>query len=302
MPQRFLKPGITTSKKWDGCSWQAQSFYIRLLTLVDDFGRYDGDCMLLRSHAFPLRDDVSKNKVAELCKELQEAGLTLFYSINGKDYLQLTNWSERARAESSRFPDPPTNGHLQTNVVSVTANVVNPQENSAESCLPRSSFLAHRSSPTPLQVRIGGWFGRKEDTAWSSKELKALKIIESSNPDHAAVGLLESYYQASFPKDCDYRRRDILTLLNNWNGEMDRSRKWKESIMDVPIDAKPVHSVFNLKTIMEAKQKRADALKHQHASEDPFGTLDWSNEKSKAEYYALRKEIKAVQSQIASMA
>ena len=24
----------------------------------------------------------------------------------------------------------------------------------------------------------------------------------------------------------DYRRRDVVTLLNNWQGEVDRARKW----------------------------------------------------------------------------
>lgn len=105
MPQRFLKPGITTSKKWDSCSWVAQSFYIRLLTLVDDFGRYEADAALLRSMAFPLREDIRTSQVQKLMHELQANQLADFYTnLDGKVYIQLTNWTETPRSNRSRYP------------------------------------------------------------------------------------------------------------------------------------------------------------------------------------------------------
>jgi hypothetical protein len=229
MPQRFLKPGITTSRKWDSCSWQAQSFYIRLLTLVDDFGRYDGDPMLLRSHAFPLRDDIKTSTISTMCSELAKAGLANFYTVSGKDYVQLLNWTERPRASVSRYPEQIDNQHLQTNVVRMTTNDVNPQENAEESCLPRSSVIVPRSSTishTPLQLRLCGWFNRKPETHWSPKEIKAVRLIEEQNPEEADVAMLEAYYAFKHPASFDPRRRDILTLLNNWPGELDRARSW----------------------------------------------------------------------------
>lgn len=39
-------------------------------------------------------------------------------------------------------------------------------------------------------------------------------------------GLLEEYYRQS---GSQYLRRDILTFLNNYNGELDRARAWKLS-------------------------------------------------------------------------
>lgn len=103
MPQRFLKPGIVTSRRWDACSWAAQSFYIRIVTLVDDFGRYEADPVLLKSHAFPIREDVSTKQVVELCKELHQQDLAIFYERDGKQFIQLTNWTERPRASVSKF-------------------------------------------------------------------------------------------------------------------------------------------------------------------------------------------------------
>lgn len=104
MPQRFLRPGITTSESWNKCSWQAQSFYIRLLTLVDDFGRYDGRWKMLRSHAFPLNDDITCEQLSSLCEQLHTNALAIFYqSSDGKEYVQLNKWREKDRSEP-KFP------------------------------------------------------------------------------------------------------------------------------------------------------------------------------------------------------
>jgi hypothetical protein len=76
----------------------------------------------------------------------------------------------------------------------------------------------------PLKSRIGSWFGRRESTVWSDKELKALKLL--GNPPQE-IQSIEAYYTARIPKEADYRRRDIQTLLNNWTGEIDRAFRWK---------------------------------------------------------------------------
>lgn len=68
------------------------------------------------------------------------------------------------------------------------------------------------------KVKISSWFGRKLLTKWSDKEMAALKICEGTDPEDWEV--LTKYYSSNDP----YRRRDILTLLNNWPGEIDRAR------------------------------------------------------------------------------
>lgn len=77
-------------------------------------------------------------------------------------------------------------------------------------------------SPSDLQIEIGSWFGRKPTALWSEKELKAWRklpdeIIEEGIP------ILRSPYRVK----ADYCRKNLQTLLNNWQGEMDRFRDWK---------------------------------------------------------------------------
>lgn len=79
--------------------------------------------------------------------------------------------------------------------------------------------------PTELQLRLGALFKRKPTTQWSKAELKAFKSIGRVATEDLC--LLETYYTANFPQDKDYRRRDLSTLLNNLNGEIDRARQYK---------------------------------------------------------------------------
>ena len=71
---------------------------------------------------------------------------------------------------------------------------------------------------------------RGEDTAWAPEEFAAfqaarLDVLTSEDFD-AQVETLRGYYHAVIPREKDYRRRDLKTLLNNWPGEIDRARQW----------------------------------------------------------------------------
>lgn len=139
MPQRFLRPGITTSDRWNAVSWEAQSFYIRILTLVDDFGRYDGRIAILHGQCFALRNDIKPQRTAALRSELVDAGLLDVYSVEGKEYLQVTRWQERARSGASKYPDPQDSAAVRSG----------PQD-SASSLAITSSPLHPRPSPSSI--------------------------------------------------------------------------------------------------------------------------------------------------------
>lgn len=83
--------------------------YVSLITLVDDFGRYEADAELIRSEAFPFGDPEGKELPVEtveqcLC-QLSVSDMLVLYESDGKRFMQLTRWKERART-GSKFPDP----------------------------------------------------------------------------------------------------------------------------------------------------------------------------------------------------
>jgi uncharacterized protein YdaU (DUF1376 family) len=78
--------------------------------------------------------------------------------------------------------------------------------------------------PDENQKAVNQWFGRRNSTAWSAKELKAWAAI-SEELRSEGIQALSGYY--SQPAEvAQFRRRDLLTLLNNWQGEIDRWRNY----------------------------------------------------------------------------
>lgn len=91
--------------------------------------------------------------------------------------------------------------------------------------VPRSERRNHRvHANNRMMQRIGKWFGRKPESLWNLAEGIALSQLDPPGDD---VDLLERYYLAPLERKDDYRRRDLLTLLSNWHGELDRARIWQ---------------------------------------------------------------------------
>jgi len=72
-----------------------------------------------------------------------------------------------------------------------------------------------------FKLRIGSWFGRRPTTNWSTKELRALKDVLALDTAPEDIDALEARYNSGNP----YLRRDPVTLLNNWNTEIDRAKQ-----------------------------------------------------------------------------
>jgi hypothetical protein len=73
-----------------------------------------------------------------------------------------------------------------------------------------------------FKARVGGWFGRRPSTDWLPKEKKAVKEVFILDTPEEDIAVLEKYYQSG----CDILRRDIVTLLHNWGGEIDRAKNF----------------------------------------------------------------------------
>lgn len=104
--------------------------FVRLITLVDDYGRFEAHPTLLRSMVFPLNPDITCEQMLAACQQMLSAGMVVFYECEGVRYLQITRWQERARAKS-RFPDPSDNKCSQlANICAQTADKCSPPSTS----------------------------------------------------------------------------------------------------------------------------------------------------------------------------
>jgi hypothetical protein len=76
-------------------------------------------------------------------------------------------------------------------------------------------------NPSPEQIQVGSWFGRRATTEWSEKEQKAWKAL---SPETIADGL--EVLRAPYQNRAKFVRKQLFTLLNNWRGEIDCWRGW----------------------------------------------------------------------------
>lgn len=96
------------------------------------------------------------------------------------------------------------------------AEATNTKERSA------TASLFPLSDRKDFQARIGKLLNRRGSTAWDKKEIAAFRAIKQ--PPEEDMTALEDYYNAVIPKPEDFRRRSLQTLLNNFNGEIDRAK------------------------------------------------------------------------------
>lgn len=117
MPHRLLRPGLRTSPRWNAVGHRAARLYIALLTLVDDYGRYDGRPSVLFGDCFSVWNEqnpdqaVTLDQTSEDCHLLAKTGLVAFYEVGGRPYLQILQWQERIRSRS-RWPQPEKQGEF----------------------------------------------------------------------------------------------------------------------------------------------------------------------------------------------
>lgn len=106
MPNRIIRESILTSDRIDGLDASSEVFYRRLLSKVDDYGRFDARPSILRAALFPLRlDRVREADCSRWIAACEKAGLIVLYSRDGKPYLEVqdTGWPKRT---PSKYPSP----------------------------------------------------------------------------------------------------------------------------------------------------------------------------------------------------
>lgn len=107
MPTRLIRDGILTSERVASLSWEAEVFYRRLLSLVDDYGLSDARPSVLRSALYPLQlEKMSECNVQRCLAACETAGLILLFARNGKSFLMVRDFGQSLRsAPKCPLPD-----------------------------------------------------------------------------------------------------------------------------------------------------------------------------------------------------
>lgn len=160
MPTRLLREGILTSDRVNALKPVAEVFYRRLMSVVDDWGRFSADPRILRVHCFPLKiDEVREADIARSLAEVQGAGLIALYAVDGKPYLELLDFRQKFRAKKSKYPPPPTADAQQVQDAGAARapRVSSPGEADAQHVHSRCTADAqHRHSACTAPVHLDG--------------------------------------------------------------------------------------------------------------------------------------------------
>lgn len=132
------------------------------------------------------------------------------------------------------------------------------QSSSLKATAPSQGEAPHVPAAPPsklevLRLRVCKMMGRRPKTAWQDGELSQLRKVLSLETSEEDMVALESYYASGYP----YIRKDIITLLRNWNGEIDRAYSWGpcKKRDSGPAQPKPFHP--HQKLIDEIRAKLA---------------------------------------------
>lgn len=107
---RSIKPEIRISETVNSWPVEVRYFWIMLWGYVDDHGRGRDNAKLIVADTYPLDDSVTAEDVQQWLHILAKAKVIQRYTVAGKNYLAVTNWSEHQRPShpaKSVIPEPP---------------------------------------------------------------------------------------------------------------------------------------------------------------------------------------------------
>ena len=176
MPNRIIRDGILQSEAVAELSWAEEVFYRRLMSVVDDYGRYHALPKLLRAACYPLQiDKVSDSDIGKWIAGCVNAGLVRVYSAkDGKSYLEIVKFGQRVQSKS-KFPEPPViSGEEEKDIANPPCSTVNNRldgdGDGDDTCTKQQSCIPADDSPVvaslPLvdgcnfnitQAQVDGW-------------------------------------------------------------------------------------------------------------------------------------------------
>ena len=91
----------------------------------------------------------------------------------------------------------------------------------------KSKGAINKAPSSDSVLRISKLFGRRATTPWNDREKSTFRKLGEINPED--LDMIEEYYQAERTKgEKGWHRRNLATFLNNFQGEVDRAKAWKQ--------------------------------------------------------------------------
>lgn len=248
-------------------------------------------------------------------------GKQLFQKRLMEEYKRAIERSEAAKEKAEkRWQRPDGNKTTPTEQPEPNAAAMPQHSPSNAQAMPAvmlGSCSSPSPSPSPLPIQSqnsssGGNGGSKGDMNESLKlisetvqpELKPITFIEELQLSPAYKHLDVKWEFAKLEIWCKNSKkhptkRRFINWLNRIDKPIEQPANQPAQQQSQP-KAEKALTLWELKTILEAKSKQAEALKNKHSSQTAAG-LEWNTVENRNIWLNLRKEIKSIESKIAGM-
>lgn len=202
---RSIKPEFWRSDDISKLSVEDRLLFIGLWSYVDDNGVGVDKLSLVATDLFA--DDVAKDsetfaRVSRGLQELSEGGLIVRYTVDGKDFLEICNWSRHQRIDKPNKARHPASTCDDAIIRESVARVSrDPRESPATGAVEQRNRGTGDKPPTPLRTEV--------QTRGSAPETKAVTRMHELNSTAVGAAAIEvaKHYTAWAGGGIDSRTR-----------------------------------------------------------------------------------------------
>lgn len=205
MPNRIIKESIRTSDSINQLKPIEEILFYRLIVSCDDYGRFDGRSAIIKGACFPLKDITVKD-IEKALLNLSTVGMIILYKVDGKPYLQLTNWEQHQtiRAKKSKYPEPSECNikTIEINCMQMQVDVPVIQSNPNPNPNPNAENNMCRAQACALFEKLWGLYPSKKGKAQIGDAAKIRLLGIGEEHMIRCIGR----YKAELKKDSDWRK------------------------------------------------------------------------------------------------
>lgn len=171
--------------------------------------------------------DINQSKVQRILKRFESEQQIEQQTSNVSRLISIINWSEYQKSEQrieQQVNNERTTSEQRVNTLQEYKELKNVKNNNIYGVLTNPGLVDDSVVKTntvfyELKNNINNLYRRKETTKWANKETNKLKEISKRQDAMQEFNQIKELYESGYK----YRRKDIITLLNNWTGELDRA-------------------------------------------------------------------------------
>lgn len=182
MPNRVIREGILDSERIENLvrkyGFDAENFYRRLMSVADDYGRFDGRISVIMARCYPtLLDYITEQQVEKWLMATidPDVGLVKMYEVDGRKYIEILDFGQRLRIQKARYPEPKKTDDSQMTVKCQSDVGLNRRESEG-----------NPNTNTNLK-RIEKNLSAPQSGSGETTPAKKPKAEKPTNPDHAPM-------------------------------------------------------------------------------------------------------------------